>query len=138
MEEEGNDEPRRSLRSEAYRDVRRARTSSTIAPQSATAPEEEGYREGHVLVSVRHIDLTAMQQSVNSHANNTKKQPQAHASGREQQGGEQHTHRRGKSDGEPTALRAGIHGVAENTTIAQGTTNAAIGARSSIVSVALQ
>jgi len=58
-----------------------------------------------MLVGVGHINAATSNNAINDGADDTQKQPSAHAPGGEQYGGEQHSHRRGEGYGELAALR---------------------------------
>jgi len=60
-----------------------------------------------VSVGVGHIDLATAHHAINHRAEDTQKQPCTHASSSEQQGGEQHPHRRGEGDGQLAAAPGG-------------------------------
>ena len=55
-------------------------------------------------VGVAHVGLDSGDQSVGDHADDAEQQAEPHASGGEDEGGEEHPHRRGEEDGELAAL----------------------------------
>ena len=73
--------------------------------------DEDGDWNGDVFVSVGHVDPATTHHAIKHRANDTQKQPGAHASSGEQKRGEEHAYGRGKSDGELGA-EAGRHGIA--------------------------
>src|SRR5450755_1897496 len=73
-------------------------------PQKRHASDGDGERNGNVPVGIAHVGLDSGGQTVSDHADDAEQQAEPHASGGEDEGGEQHSDRRSEQKRDGAAL----------------------------------